>query len=154
MTNDKGAEHEKRARQIQLANKLWDAISLHQMHPGKGDLNWHYYAVNDLIAPILQDAHEAGYKKATVGSAIKETIAYKCGYDAGRSELLAEVVPALEFYGDDKGTYSLPWREGSGYWLKHCDDCSDPVDRFIQDGGKQARELLAKLNAEVEKKDD
>ncbi len=123
MTNDKGAEFEK-AKEIAFAN--WSCVETAQS----------YTLIKD-IAEALAEARAAGRAEDLEGSAIKETIAYKCGYDSGRSELLAEVVSCLDGIS--------PARVMSCIYKGDVEQTAMSTIRYAKSA------LLAKLNAEGEK---
>jgi len=68
-------------------------------------------------------------------------------WQAERIKLMTQVAmatKALEFYADDSHDPDDDESHG-GHWFAHCDDFSNPVERFIKDAGNQAKEALAEI---------
>lgn len=66
------------------------------------------------IKRVKAEAHAAGRREAEEGVSTRELFAYKNGYDSGRSEVIAEVMPVLDMAtGKLEGIYpEMTVREG------------------------------------------
>jgi hypothetical protein len=144
MTNDKCAEHENIA--LQLVQEIAACFSDTNIVKDSESVDV-LMDVTKQVALLFNKTYEAGRREATEGSTIKETIAYKCGYDSGRSELLAEVVPVLTWYGDEDNHEKYMEQ----FTFTNHAPLEIETTKVHEDFGKRARALLAKIKAEGDK---
>jgi hypothetical protein len=135
-------EHEKRARKLALEYAYIRGLAWTTKEAA--------FRMEHALSLALKEAFEAGHREAEEALKLKETIAYKCGYDSGRNSVIAEVMTskeeALKQLWDRyrESTSQIPPFEQSGM--------SYGFIRGFEDGcGWLSGYLLAKLNAEGEK---
>ena len=115
----KGAEHEKVRKIIEIATS-----------PIHGFAIVNNEVLEFQMVQALREAHAAGRREAIEEMKLKETVAYKCGYDSGRAEAIAEVVPVL-----------ADLMQTATWFFEGPYDASPPEDTL-----PRARALLEKLN--------